>query len=330
MKYLLILLFTPSIGQVLPGFDLSSTKRYGTIDLNIKIDNCVKLVETESYINESFKGKIYIKEYQFTKAGTIKKLLIRDSGNNPIASFEFDKYRRVISSQENDSIISTYQYLDKKLKALSVTYAKKNLASKSIIQYNREIKPIRREYYKGKSTLSHSYFYEYNSNGDLIKEIFLNTPNGPGITIDLRDYKKIKPTPNDTINYIISYSSDTVKIQKKDRVESMTKKYLQGDTLINESITTFPSIKSQYTKIKKILNDLIIEEFHSDRINTVSTYLNTELISYKSYRDGILSKTDFYSYKFESDEFSNWTTKETYCNDTLIHKTDREIEYKKN
>lgn len=188
-------------------------------------------------------------------------------------------------------------------------------------------------------TLRHYNLYTYNSENQLIKKLFINTPNGFGVTLDksITGNKSEKYlNPKDSISYKYQEKTDTLitKEYKHNKLDKIIKK------LKNNAIAVV--IKEEFWREK--LNSRFSEYKWKDSIKTEYLKFNnkSEIDAYqnittsqnqiiKRWRNSMTNERaeniEIKTIKTRYDDYDNWI-KKTYHKDGFIEKEiNRTIEY---
>ena len=346
IRFILILLLIPSkvISQNrLPSYPSTQESVIKYPDLSYPKVKKVVCIDF-SFINDSMTYKKKI-EYTYSQ-NKISMIKYFDSKSDSVfAILRFDKYFRIINQDRLDKYFmkSTYSYDDNNFKSTETQFYKNlTIFQKTEIYYNKNYQPIKKIEYNGDSVLSCYWTYKYNNLGDLIEQIFINTPNGQGIILDSSitgNTDRFFASPNDTTRFSIFYDSLKRPIIKTEYHNSIKKKriefkYFQDSSYIKTTkYLGFGSGPSEFEfEIKhdsiKILKNQFLNWDDSTKINSeyISVYVNNVLKNAsvpKTY-----TVTDYkYRTDLQYDSHKNWIKKTFFENGRINRIIERKITY---
>lgn len=334
----LFILLSFQLNAQLPSFP--SSKIWNGLQLDT-IAHDVASIRIEYYDVEEdsiFLRKYWAVQQHIYRDGLIDSVHFIDQKDNSIyLSYFFDKKGRMKGQRRfNEEAwypIINYVYDDKGLSSSEITYnSDSTLNSTTSIKYNNKLLKIKREEFNSERVLTRSWRYEYDSCNNLVLELYLNTPNGPGISA-FGDSKE--PWPNDTTTYRIEYlqgcgKSAVTKFSNSHLINRTT--YLKsGDTLITRLAEfDFQGSESKLI-VKKKIDPLRIERTTfvglSDKSSFEYVYNQDFLIKTSIERKGEIQSEQSFRKEIVTDERGNWTVKKLYLNNNLYRITKRIITY---
>jgi hypothetical protein len=140
-------------------------------------------IENDSVILRRFGA---VEEHTYEK-GKIDSVHFLSSQTDSVSmSYFFDEFGRILGQRRYGKRewypIINYDYNEQKLVSSESTFNQDSIPIlKTTIQYNTELKPIMKKVFKEDSVLRSYWIYEYDSCKNLIKQLYVNTPNGPGV-----------------------------------------------------------------------------------------------------------------------------------------------------
>ena len=335
---IIALLFSSQIFAQLPAFES------GKIWKGLKVDtvvNNIARIRVENYDTEDdsiFLRKFWAVEEHVYENNRIDSVHFLSSRTDSISmSYFFDENGRIMGQRRFGKNswypIISYHYNEQELTTSEVTLNRDSTQNlKTIIKYNPEFRPILKEEFKADTLLTRYWIYEYDSCNNLINELYINTPNGPGVSAFGGSHE---PWPNDTTSYQIKYDDScqqkSITEFSNSELEKYTEIYKSGDTTISK--TTEYRFDGEMSKIytTKELDSLRIEGLTFlgllGKPSHKSTYISEQLREYLSISYGETRTSNIYQIQYENDEKGNWVIKKTFENDSLIKITKRKIVY---
>ena len=289
--------------------------------LPIDFHGCVKSINIKSFSfnkkNETIDTTSTVYKVFFAKNGNITKhIYFNTSRDHDWRIIEYDALERIKTikiKEDRKTWLATEQFFNTFSSYPDSTniysYGKKN--KEQYVNLFAKKKLIKQEYYT-QDTLRHYNTYFYDKKNRLIKDYFINTENGFGITLGKS----------------ITGDKDEKTLNSNDSIIYEYKKI--KDTLI--TIKHQSKIWNEITKEIKSNNFslIILEKYSRD-------FLNNSRYEYKS-KDSIFDCTYFYNEKKEIVSFyktittptrivSNWKSGSYYYNKEKTETTNIEIEY---
>jgi hypothetical protein len=168
----------------LPGFESDNIwkgLKIDTIAINIsriRIENYE--VENDSILLRKFWA---IQEHVYENGKIDSVHFLSSRTDSVYMSYFFDKHGRILGQRTYDekawSPIINYNYNEQELTTGETTFNQDSTPNfKTTIQYNTELQPIMKKEFKEDSVLRRYWIYEYDSCSNLIKQLYINTPNG--------------------------------------------------------------------------------------------------------------------------------------------------------
>jgi hypothetical protein len=336
--YLIIsLLFSLNSIAQFPAFE--SDKIWKGLDIDT-VTNGIARIRIENYEIENdsaFLRNFWAIEEHVYENGMIDSVHFINSQTDSISmSYFFDEYGRILGQRRfgKDTWypIINYDYNEKDHIASEKTYDRDTTPNlQTIIRYNTEFKPVLKKEFKEDNILRRYWIYEYDSCDHLIKQLYINTPNGPGVSAFGGPFE---PWPNDTTTYEFTYGKACQVLTKKEfsnlELRKMTKVYYSGDTLISRTFEySFDGEINKEYYVKNIgCFKIKGTRFLGFRKSTYEyVYEENELKEYTYTNDGQSRKRINYRTEYKTDERGNWIIKTTFENDTPKRLTKRKIIY---
>lgn len=347
MKSFLLLIFILSFvfneqvnSQTLPSFPEKYVWRYHKPDYNGSVAN-IKVIT--KYKEESIEAFVTSRKevYIFTSEGKLSGIKRLDPETNKlISAFYFDEHERVRRTENKRGIASEYVYDDGKLTSKWIRFNNPSSSYLNIEFFYEEVdsnvRPKLRKKYRNTGELADSTKYYYNSNGDLVRSITHNTPNGYGITIDASitgDEDEFIPNSSDTVRYHHTYNSDgeitsvtTYRFGKPFKRETYSTINDTSITLIERSYLSFDQTFGLEKTIKEI-GDYKIEYIPINSGDITWVYKDNLRVKSLLRRNNEIIEEINNEYQKRYDSFGNWTERKRYRNGELNQIVTREIEY---
>ena len=335
----LFLFLSLQLNAQLPSFP--SSKIWNGLELDTIVHD-ISRIRIEYYDVEE--DSTFLREYwavqeHIYRDGSIDSIHFVDQSNDSVyLSYIFDTKGRLKGQRRFNKEawypIIDYVYDDKGLSSTEITYNKDStLNTTTSLKYNSELLKITREEFNNESILTRSWRYEYDSCNNLVLELYINTPNGPGITA-FGGPKE--PWPNDTTVYRIEYlqgckKSSISKFSNSQLINRSTY-FKSGDTLISRLAEFDFRGKEKLLIVKKKIDSLRIERStflrSSDKSSFEYVYKQDFLIKTSIERKGKIQSEESFRKEIEIDERGNWIVKKLYLNNNLHSITKRVITYK--
>jgi hypothetical protein len=346
----IILLFFLLMNQLFVFAQNDAINRFAYPPRNIDYNDCIKSITNYNYSFKRNKETVdtvkTINKIQFNKKGIItKQWNFNKSIEDPWQIIEHDNKGRILTiSRKNKDKISLFakqffnnfsEYPD----SLNIYRGKKSKTDQYINHFNKKLL-VKQEYYT-QDTLRHYNTYQYDKKSRLIKESFINTENGWGITIGKsitgnKDEKTLNS--NDYTTYDYNKFKDTMVITKTKFTPKHTYKEIKKELKSNNYLF---EVKEEYD------NDYLHQSTHTytskDSIfNCTYYYKNKKEISrfYKTITTPTSIVSNWNSdinkdkesiqttnIEIELDKFNNWTKKTYFTNNIITELITREIEY---
>jgi len=351
---LLALLFIQSasviFGQSLPSHDTRKTIRWRLLNPIIKDATKITFKSFEVRKDSIFINQFgHIEEHTY-KAGNLQKITFRyPTGDSISGIYYFDKKGRIKRQERvgKNTLwpIIIYTYDEKKRISKEVCYnATSKIDEQTVIYFNKNFQPIKKEEYIGDNVLRNYRVFEYNSKGDLVKELLIYTANGGGITLDASftgSTTEFTPWPNDTTVYQLSYDSLNRLIEKKKFSnsklrETLTKSYFQDSTVSN--LMKFSTYNGRLEDIMLTTETNSKQVIRKNSIDldgkTISswtklTFENGSLTANESYSFGSTNRYFYSPTKiYSNDHKGNWIKIQTYEKNQLTGILERDIKYR--
>lgn len=317
---------------------------------NIDFKDCIKSITVFDYsINSSRNNIDTIKEVNkilFDKKGIItKQYNCVKSIEDLWQIIEYDNKGRIktIFRKNNDKIsLFVKQFFNEFSEypdSLNIYRGEKDKTEQYLNTFNGKLL-VKQGFYT-QNTLRHYKSYQYDKKNRLIKESFINTKNGWGITIDKsitgnNDEKTLNPNDNTTYEYnlikdtlVITKTNITAKHTYKEIKRVLkTKKYTLevNDEYDNDHLQNSTQI---YTSKDSISHNI----FYYNNKKEISRYYktittpNSQIGNWNSEVNKGKESTQTIKIEIVLDKFNNWT-KKTYLSDNIITRIiTREIEY---
>lgn len=342
MRYVLylIFLFTSSLHaqeQLLPSFESSFLQEQW-------IDEELKGATTEFYIEEfnydEEKAELYkseMRKYYFYGPNGLNRIEFRKKGE-PFRIYRYDQHGRIkeqILTGRFESVPRiVYKYLDKEGLSVETIYRLSgSVHSQITLKFNEELQLISKEEYQGIDQLIRYWLYEYNENGDLIREDYFDLNSQP----DGVDLKKVELTSAKKFKH--RYQQDSlIKEELSYQNGHLTAKTIHRnypDSIVQEKLI----YDSQEVPTKKqitITHDsatVYIKGFYQSGDTSrypsrfKEIYVDGDLLEYES-RTLKGTFVDRYATFYEFDHHGNWIKKTTYSNGGTVKIEQRRIRYK--
>lgn len=335
----LFILLSFQLNAQLPSFP--SNKIWNGLKIDT-IANDISSIRIEYYDVEE--DSAFLREYwavqkHIYRDGSIDSVHFVDQKNESVyLSYFFDKKGRLKGqrrfNKEAWHPIIDYVYDDKNLSSSEVIYNRDStLNTTTSIKYNGELLKITREAFNNENILTRSWRYEYDSCNNLVLELYINTPNGPGISA-FGGPKE--PWPNDTTMYKIEYlqgcDKNTMTKFSNSHLINRTTYFKSGDTLITRLAEYDFQGSENKLIVKKKIDPLRIERStfigSSDKSSFEYVYDQDFLIKTSFERKGELQSEESFRKEIEIDGRGNWIVKKLYLNNNLYSITKRIITYK--
>jgi len=303
-------------------------------DYSFKINK--EAVDTTKTVDKIFFNK---------RGGVIKVLNFRDSEDEPWQIIEYDKKGRAqsISRKNNDGMsLFAKQFFNNfsdQPDSLNIYRGEKRKSDQYINHFDKKLL-VKQEYFT-QDTLRSYNTYQYDKKNRLIKESFVNTKNGWGITIGKsitgnKDEKTFYS--NDDKTYVYSKLQDTTVITKT----NITPKHTYIEVTKELKTNNFSlEIKDKYD------NNFLYESIHNytskDSIFYCSYYYrdnkkisrfyktitkpNIQIGTWNSDVGVDQESTQTVNIDTSFDEFNNWTRKAYSTDNKIIRLIIREIKY---
>ncbi|MFC6998299.1 hypothetical protein [Rufibacter roseus] len=291
-----------------------------------------------------------IEEHIF-KAGKLQKITFRHPLGDSISGiYHFDRKGRIKRQERVNKNawwpVIKYFYDERRRISKEVCYqASSKIDEQTLIYYNENYLPIKKEVLDENHQLKNFWIYEYNSRWDLTKEIFINTSNGGGMTLDgsiTGGASKFTPWPNDTTVYQLGYDNLNRLIVKKKYSNSKLKETLSNiffqDSVVS-TLTEFSRLDDKPQTItvttevgskKVIRRNLIDLDGKTISSWTKFTYESGKFKEFSSYSFGRIKRIASTAIQsFTYDHKGNWIKKQTFENNQITGIVEREIEYQK-
>ena len=314
---------------------------------DIEHNDCVKSVTIFNYSfnkkNDVIDTIKTINKVQFIKKGSIEKQWYYDSSSkDPWQIIEYDNKERILTiSRKNKDQISLFakqffnsfsEYPD----SLNIYRREKKKTDQYINIFKKKLL-VKQEYYT-QDTLRHYNTFQYDKKKRLIKESFINTKNGWGITIDKsitgnKDEKTLNS--NDYKTYDYSTFKDTMVITKTNFTPKHTykeiKKELKSNSYllkINEEYNNNYLEKSTYTYTSRdSIFNCTYYYINKKQINRFYKTVTTPNKIISNWNNNDKESKEVIRIEIELDEFNNWIRKTYTTNNTVTRLTTRKIEY---
>ena len=346
----LILLYVLLMTQTLVFAQNNAVSRFVYPPRNIDFSGCTKSITTYNYSFKTNKETIdttkTVDKILFNKKGTIKKQWnCNNSVDDPRQIIEYDNKGRILTiSRKNKDGISLFaqqffnnfsEYPD----SLNIYRGEKRKTDQYINHFNKKLL-VKQEYYT-QDTLRHYNTYQYDKRNRLIRESFINTKNGWGITIGKsitgnQDEKTLNSNGYTTYHY--DNYKDTIVITKTKFTPKHTYKEVKKELKKN---TYSLEVKDEYN------NDYLHQSTHSytskdsifyctyyyknkkeiSRFYRTVTKPNVQVGSWNSNVGTDQESTQTTKIDTVLDKFNNWTRKSYSTNNITTQLIIREIEY---
>ncbi len=324
--YLLLLTLLLSANVYSQDFLEMNYASFGNIDFKGRV-KCINVFEIT--FNNNYKDSIcFNHEVHLNKKGIVRKgaYYAKDTSITntftPSETTIFDRYGRIYKVYRKGYLIERRKYSNRTtIPSKFEWYSDQNkkYTIKIVTAFNSKGQPITSSRITN-NTLRCYYKYRYNDTDSLSEKIYINTPNGPKITLTksfTKGKEEIYLYPNDTTTYQYSTAGDTL-IRKEYterglyKVFKNAKGYRKIETMNNSS-----KKNRLYYEFIKTYNDSITNDIHifySDK-NEKSIYTTLETLT-KIIRSSI---NDMHSYREEEeykhidyDKYGNWILKQYY------------------
>jgi len=287
-------------------------------------------VQKISYIETDFDEEGYVLKLKYDlyyHKNILKSVNFLNASDDSISmSHFFDKYSRIKKKERftNGAVIkTTYTYDEKNLKSLESQFDESiSLVKKTEIEYNKLYLPLRKTEFTNDSKPICVWTYKYNSNGDLIEEVFKNVPNE---YIDNLNFDR-KPDPyglsrkrDYTTRFSISYDSLKRPIAKTE--------YLNSKIRIRNEYT----YSKDSTSSKTVYYNNYSVGIRPRHIETLITHDSTTIFKFQA-----LNIPDSTSFQAENTTISvnkiikTFSQRSPNYNKTAVYKTDIQYDTHKN
>jgi hypothetical protein len=317
---------------------------------NIDFKDCVKSITIYNYSFKKNKETVdtikTINKMQFNKKGIItQQWNFNKSIKDPWQIIEYDNKGRTLTvSRKNKDKISLFakqffnnfsEYSD----SLNIYRGEKSKTDQYINHFNKKLL-VKQEYYT-QDTLRHYNTYQYDKKSRLIKESFINTEKGWGITIGKSitgnrdektlnsndyttyDYNKFKDTTVITkTKFTLKHTYKEVKKELKTNTYSLEVKDEYDNDYLHQSTHTYTSKDSIFNCTYYYKNKREISRFYK-----TITKLNVQVGRWNSNVGTDQESTQTIKIDTVLDEFDNWTRKVYSTNNITTQLIIRDIEY---
>lgn len=349
MKRIILLLFL-LMNQLFVFAQNDAINRFVDSPRNIGFKNCVKSITNYNYSFKRNKETVdtikTINKIQFNKKGIItKQWNFNKSIEDPWQIIEYDNKGRILTiSRKNKDKISLFakQFFNNFSKypdSLNIYRGEKSKTDQYINHFNKKLL-VKQEYYT-QDILRHYNTYQYDKKSRLIKESFINTENGWGITIDKSitgnndektlnsndyttyDYNKFKDTTVITkTKFTPKHTYKEVKKELKTNIYSLEVKDEYDNDYLHQSTHTYTSKDSIFNCIYYYKNKKEISRFYK-----TITKPSVQVGSWNSNVGTDQESTQTIKIDTVLDEFNNWTRKVYSTNNITTQLIIRDIEY---
>lgn len=345
MRYSILLLllcsFCYSYGQKIPAFPYNS---WINVQIPDDLHGSVKSIKIkrihyrdDTVINNSYDLS---QDFKFSANKKLKEIRFTNNNGELMRLYHYDKYGRITNIEQfrSDTVLRTFKYIYNELTKVSselVYEGNSNLLEETVITYNNNNHPVRREMLR-KGTLLSYQLYNYDKFNNLNQEIFVNTPNGFGITIDKSitgTESEFTPYPNDTATIKYEYTPrrkiKTKTIFQYGTLNSIEKNWTDRDTLISEKAEYRRGAVTSKTIIKTIKDLKITERQHLFGNPSIFKFysINGKDVKSEQFENSKKISEDNYTYNYEFDAEKNWIKCESFSNGKITSVILREIEY---
>ncbi len=328
----------------------NAVSRFVTTPRNIEHSGRVKRIAVHNYSFRKNKEVVdttkSVDEILFNKRGVmIKQCNYNDSENEPWQIIEYDNKGRIlsISRKYKDSISlfakQFFNNFSNQPDSLNIYRGEKRKTDQYVNHFNKKLL-VKQEYFT-QDTLRHYNTYQYDKNNRLIKESFVNTKNGWGISIgkSITGNKNEKTFyTNDDKTYVYSKLQDTTVITKT----NITPKHTYIEVTKELKTNNFSlEIRDKYD------NDFLYESIHNstskDSIFYCSYYYrdnkkisrfyktitkpNIQIGTWNSDVGVDQESTQTVNIDTSFDEFNNWIRKAYSTDNKITQLIIRKIEY---
>lgn len=229
--------------QILPSYPLNGLADPRIPDVPKSVKNIQVTFENLDR-NDSLKVD-YIRKFYFRENGKIKKAaFINPETQLSWKEYFYDEHGRItlnILARDKPYVFYNYQYFDSLLVTKRYEMNPEGqILRKNYIEYHSSLmKPKAFKTFRNDSTLADSTLLTYTKYGDLKARIFLNTPNGYGITVGKSitgDKDEFTAWPSDTTQYEYKYNAKGEILERKKfdsgELEEVINYVRKADTLI--------------------------------------------------------------------------------------------------
>ncbi|AOW11131.1 hypothetical protein [Flavobacterium gilvum] len=321
----------------------------GDINNNLSIDfnGCVKSIEIKSSSfnekNKTIDTTTAANKVFFAKNGNITKHVYFDkSHNNEWKTIEYDALERIKNikiKEDGKTRIISEQFFNNFSDYPDSTnmYYYNNFKEQYINRFDKK-KLIKQEFYT-QDTLRHYNTYIYDKKGRLIKDFFINTENGFGITLGAsitgdKDEKTLNP--NDSIIFEYKKIKDTlITIKYRTKLWKEIKKEIKHKNFSLEILETynrnFLGNSRHIYKSKDSISDCTyyydekrqIRSFFKTITTPKSIVSNWKSDSFYSNKE----KTETINIETDYDTYNNWIKKKYSKDNITTSLITRKIEY---
>jgi hypothetical protein len=313
---------------------------------DIDHSGCVKSITNHNFTfikNKETKDTIKsVNKILFNKKGIMtKQLNCNNSVNDPWQIIEYDNQGRILTiSRKDKNSISLFarQFFNNFSEhpdSLNIYNSEKRKTDQYINHFVKKLL-VKQEYFT-QDTLRHYNTYQYDKKNRMIKESFINTENGWGITLGKSitgDKEEKSLSPNDYTIYVYTKILDTLVFTKT-------------------KFTQFLELKDIRKKLKSYNYDIeITEEYKNNHLDKYTyTYSTKDSISTSKYfftskkeigtfynlittpnkivyiSDNDKNSEHTTTILIEFDKFNNWIKKTYISKNSVTELIRREIEY---
>ena len=313
---------------------------------NIEHSGCVKSITTHNYSfitnKETVDTTKTVNKILFNKRGImIKQWNCNNSADDPWQIIDYDNKGRIlsISRKDKDRIYlfakQFFNHFSEHPDSLNIYGGDKRKTDQYLNHFIKKLL-VKQEYYT-QDTLRHYNTYEYDIKKRLIKESFINTENGWGITLgkSITGNKEEKSlSPNDYTIYEYTKILDTLVVTKTKFTQYLILKDVRKelnsynyDIEITEEYKNNHLNKSTYTYSTK--DSISTSKYFFTSKKKIGTFYNLittpNKIVYISDNDKNSEHTT--TILIEFDKFNNWIKKTYVSKNVITQLFRREIEY---
>lgn len=341
MRYALclILFLTLSLKaqeKLLPSFE-SSHLQEPWIDQQLKGEPSEFYIEEFNYDEE--KAELYkseIRKYYFYGPNGLNRIELRKNGD-PIRIYQYDRHGRIKEQIRSGSFESipriVYEYLEDEGRSTETIYRLSgSVHSQIVLRFNEQLQLITKEEYQGTDKLIRFWQYEYNQQGNLVREEYYDLVTEQSKA----NLEQLEPTEveafqpkygnNSLVNQELSYKNG--QLVSKTVFKHFSDSLVQERLLFNAKETpTEKQITIEHDSAK-----VYIKGFYQNgdtsrfRSRFKEIYVDGDLMEYES-RTLNGTFVDRYATFYEFDHHGNWIKKTTYSNGVTIKIEQRRIRY---